>query len=80
MRKGWGLAWGNIYMAGKLRVNHHDGTLRGFPGYYFNAALFKVPIAKQVIFFIALLGFLFQVGQLSCYLSVGTDSVSYFRF
>ena len=35
----------------------------GFPGYYFYAALFKVPIAKQVIFFIALLGFLFQRGQ-----------------
>jgi hypothetical protein len=58
-----GLAWGNLYMAGKLRVNHHDGTLRGFPGYYFYAALFKVPIAKQVVFFIALLGFLFQRGQ-----------------
>jgi hypothetical protein len=58
-----GLAWGNLYMAGHLRVNRHDGTLRGFPGYYFYAALFKVPIAKQVIFFIALLGFLFQRGQ-----------------
>jgi hypothetical protein len=50
-------------MAGKLRVNHHDGILRGFPGDYFYAALFKVPIAKQVIFFVALLGFLFQHGQ-----------------
>jgi hypothetical protein len=58
-----GLAWGNLYMAGKVRVNHHDGTLRGFPGYYFYAALFKVPIAKQVIFLIALFGFLFQCGQ-----------------
>ena len=58
-----GIGWGNLYMAGKLRVNHHDGTLRGFPGYYFYAALFKVPIAKQVIFFAALLGFLFQHGQ-----------------
>ena len=47
-----GEAWGNIYMAGKLRVNHHwDGTLRGFPGYYFYAAFFKVPIATQIIFF-----------------------------
>jgi len=51
-----GLAWGNIYMAGKLRVNHHDGTLHGFPGYYFYAAFFKVPIAKQVIFLVALFG------------------------
>jgi hypothetical protein len=58
-----GMAWGNIYVAGKLRLNHHDGTLRGFPGYYFYAALFKVPIAKQVIFFLALLGFLLQHGQ-----------------
>jgi hypothetical protein len=58
-----GLAWGNLYMAGKLRLNHHNGTLRGFPGYYFYAALFKVPIAKQVIFLLALLGFLFQHGR-----------------
>jgi hypothetical protein len=49
-----GTAWGNIYMAGRLRVNHHDGTLRGFPGYYFYAALFKAPIATQVIFLTAL--------------------------
>ena len=52
-----GEAWGNIYMAGQLRVNHHDGTLRGFPGYYFYAALFKVPIAKQIIFLVALFGY-----------------------
>jgi hypothetical protein len=44
-------------MAGKLRVNHHDGTLHGFPGYYFYAALFKVPIATQLIFLVALLGY-----------------------
>ena len=50
-------AWGNIYMAGQLRVNHHDGTLRGFPGYYFYAAFFKVPIAKQIIFLVALFGY-----------------------
>ena len=49
-----GQAWGNLYMAGVLHVNHHDGTLRGFPGYYFYAAMFKVPIATQVIFFMAL--------------------------
>ncbi|MGB9473457.1 MAG: glycosyltransferase family 39 protein [Candidatus Udaeobacter sp.] len=52
-----GEAWGNIYMAGQLRVNHHDGTLHGFPGYYFYAAFFKVPIAKQIIFFMALFGY-----------------------
>jgi len=52
-----GQAWGNIYMAGKLRVNHHDGTLHGFPGYYFYAALFKEPIAKQVLFLVALFGY-----------------------
>ena len=52
-----GEAWGNIYMAGQLRVNHHDGTLRGFPGYYFYAAFFKVPIAKQIIFLMALVGY-----------------------
>jgi Dolichyl-phosphate-mannose-protein mannosyltransferase len=52
-----GQAWGNIYMAGQLRVNHHDGALHGFPGYYFYAAFFKVPIAKQVIFLMALLGY-----------------------
>jgi Dolichyl-phosphate-mannose-protein mannosyltransferase len=52
-----GEAWGNIYMAGHLRVNHHDGTLHGFPGYYFYAAFFKVPIAKQIIFLMALVGY-----------------------
>ena len=52
-----GQAWGNIYMAGRLRVNHHDGTLHGFPGYYFYAAFFKVPIAKQIIFLVALVGY-----------------------
>jgi Dolichyl-phosphate-mannose-protein mannosyltransferase len=52
-----GQAWGNIYMAGQVRVNHHDGTLRGFPGYYFYAVFFKVPIAKQIIFLVALLGY-----------------------
>jgi len=58
-----GISVANLYMAGKLRVNHHDGTVRRFPGYYFYAALFKVPIAKQVIFLLALLGFLFQQRQ-----------------
>lgn len=58
-----GQAWGNIYMAGKLRVNHHDGTLHGFPGYYFYAAFFKVPIAKQIIFLVALFGYFSRRGQ-----------------
>jgi hypothetical protein len=58
-----GEAWGNIYMAGQLRVNHHDGTLRGFPGYYFYAAFFKVPIAKQIIFLAALVGYFSRRGQ-----------------
>ena len=58
-----GQAWGNIYMAGRLRVNHHDGTLRGFPGYYFYAALFKVPIATQVIFLVALFGYFWRRGE-----------------
>jgi len=58
-----GEAWGNIYMAGQLRVNHHDGTLRGFPGYYFYAAFFKVPIAKQIIFLVALFGYFSRRGQ-----------------
>jgi dolichyl-phosphate-mannose-protein mannosyltransferase len=52
-----GQGWRNIYMAGKLRVNRADGTLRGFPGYYFYAAFFKVPIAKQIIFLVALWGY-----------------------
>jgi hypothetical protein len=51
-----GRAWGNIYMAGKLRINYHNGTLHGFPGYYFYAAFFKVPIATQFIFLVALFG------------------------
>jgi hypothetical protein len=51
-----GHAWGNIYMAGKLRINYHNGTLHGFPGYYFYAVLFKVPIATQFIFLVALFG------------------------
>jgi hypothetical protein len=57
-----GQAWGNIYMAGHLRVNHHDGTLHGFPGYYFYAAFFKVPIATQIIFLVALLGYFSRRG------------------
>ena len=52
-----GQAFGNIYMAGQLRVNHHDGTLQGFLGYYFYAASFKVPIATQIIFLVALFGY-----------------------
>jgi len=55
-----GIAWGNLYMAGNVRVNHHDGTLRGFPGYYFYATLFKEPIAKQVIFLLALISFFWR--------------------
>jgi hypothetical protein len=58
-----GEAWGNIYMAGKLRVNHHDGTLHGFPGYYFYAAFFKEPIAKQIIFLVALFGYVSRRSQ-----------------
>jgi dolichyl-phosphate-mannose-protein mannosyltransferase len=58
-----GQAWGNIYMAGTLRVNHHDGRLHGFPGYYFYAAFFKVPIAKQIIFLVALFGYFSRRGQ-----------------
>jgi hypothetical protein len=58
-----GQGFGNIYMAGKLRVNHHDGTLRGFPGYYFYAALFKVPIATQIIFMAALLAYFWRRDQ-----------------
>ena len=58
-----GEAWGNIYMAGQLRVNHHDGTLHGFPGYYFYAAFFKVPIAKQIIFLVALVGYFSRRSQ-----------------
>jgi len=58
-----GEAWGNIYMAGQLRVNHHNGTLHGFPGYYFYAAFFKVPIAKQMIFLVALFGSFSRRGQ-----------------
>jgi len=58
-----GEAWGNIYMAGQLRVNHHNGTLHGFPGYYFYAAFLKVPIAKQIIFLVALFGYFSRRGQ-----------------
>ena len=47
----------------ELRVNHHDGTLRGFPGYYFYAAFFKVPIATQIIFLVALFGYFSRRGQ-----------------
>ena len=58
-----GQTWGNLYMAGNLRVNRHDGTLHGFPGYYFYTTFFKVPIATQLIFLLALLGFFLQRGQ-----------------
>lgn len=52
-----GQGWRNIYMAGNVRVNRADGTLRGFPGYYFYASFFKVPIAKQILFLVALVGY-----------------------
>lgn len=58
-----GEAFGNIYMAGQVRVNHHNGTLHGFAGYYFYAALFKVPIATQIVFLVALFGYFFGRGQ-----------------
>src|SRR6266513_4699459 len=58
-----GQAWGNIYMAGNVRVNRHDGTLQGFPGYYFYAAVFKVPIATQLIFLFALFGYFWRRNQ-----------------
>ena len=58
-----GQGWRNIYMAGNVRVNRGDGTLRGFPGYYFYAAFFKVPIAKQIIFLVALFGYFSRRGQ-----------------
>src|SRR5437899_1091690 len=58
-----GEAWGNIYVAGQLRVNRHDGTLHGFPGYYFYAAFFKVPIATQIIFLVALFGYFSRRAQ-----------------
>ena len=58
-----GQGWGNIYMAGNVRVNRGDGTLRGFPGYYFYAAFFKVPIAKQIIFLVALFGYFSRRAQ-----------------
>jgi hypothetical protein len=54
-----GGAFGNIYMAGQVRVNPHNGTLHGFPGYYFYAALFKMPIATQIVFLAALFGCFF---------------------
>src|SRR5262249_33417631 len=60
-----GQAWRNIYMAGKLRVNRHDGTLHGFPGYYFYAAFFKVPIATQIVFLVALIGYFSRRSQLA---------------
>ena len=58
-----GQGWRNIYMAGNVRVNRGDGTLRGFPGYYFYAAFFKVPIATQIIFLVALFGYFARRGQ-----------------
>jgi hypothetical protein len=58
-----GQGWRNIYMAGNVRVNRGDGTLRGFPGYYFYAAFFKVPIATQIIFLVALFGYFSRRGQ-----------------
>lgn len=58
-----GKGWGNIYMAGEIRVNRHNGTLHGFPGYFFYATFFKVPIAKQIIFLVAFLGYFSRRGQ-----------------
>jgi hypothetical protein len=58
-----GQGWRNIYMAGNVRVNRGDGTLRGFSGYYFYAAFFKVPIAKQIIFLVALFGYFSRRSQ-----------------
>jgi hypothetical protein len=58
-----GQAWGNIYMAGQLRLNRHNGTLHGFPGYYFYATFFKAPIATQIIFLMALVGYFSRRAQ-----------------
>ena len=63
IRRKNGTGLGKHLYGGNLRVNRHDGTLRGFPGYYFYAALFKVPIATQVIFLLALFGYFLQRGQ-----------------
>jgi hypothetical protein len=37
-------------MAGKLRVNHHDGTLHGFPGYCFMRAFLTYQLLRKLYF------------------------------
>jgi hypothetical protein len=55
-RKEW-QTWGNLYMAGELRVNRHNGNTSRRPRPLFLHTFFKIPIATQVIFLLALLGF-----------------------
>ncbi len=46
-REQTGEGFGNIYLLGRV----HQG--RGFPGYYFVACLFKVPLATQLLWLLA---------------------------
>jgi hypothetical protein len=48
---------GHLYMAGELRVNRHNGNTSRRPRPLFLHTFFKIPIATQVIFLLALLGF-----------------------
>ena len=45
-----GVSYGNIYLLGQIRSGN-----KGFIGYYFIASLFKVPIASQLIYLLAIL-------------------------
>jgi hypothetical protein len=46
---------GNLYLEGKLKLNPHDESFSGFTGYFLRAALYKVPIATQILVIFALL-------------------------
>ena len=48
-----GASYGNIYLLGRIREGNN-----GFPGYYFIAALLKVPITSQVIYLLAVFFYL----------------------
>lgn len=48
-----GVGFGNIYLLGQLRKD-------GFPGYYLVAYLYKVPLAIQFLFLVALISYLMR--------------------
>ena len=57
-----GASYGNIYLLGQIRSGN-----KGFFGYYFIASLLKVPIASQLIYFLAILVYIRDRHRRECF-------------